>query len=168
MQGSRVDGGQQPFWAPDVAAARWRFDERHRNLYPWGDHPWVHLPRLEPRSEISSLVRFQSVFFLLQICPMSMCCISGAFRSPRAILSCVMIVYFESEVLPREESSTSRNREQGRSTKDPIAATLRNASSLTLASLRAIRASLGPVAAGKPGARKVHVLVSLLFCRLLC
>ncbi|CAN0158629.1 unnamed protein product [Pylaiella littoralis] len=86
----------------------------------------------------------------------------AACRSTRAVLSSLMIVYHPSEVLTTEddggggdgavEGAASSGR--GRHKMDPVAAALRNASALLLASIKAVTASLGPVVAGAAGARK--------------
>lgn len=77
-------------------------------------------------------------------------------RSPRAVLSSVMVVYFQSEVLTvEEEGSTTGSQQHEQGGLDPPAAALRNSSALILASLRAVRAALDPVTAGIPGARQV-------------
>lgn len=77
-------------------------------------------------------------------------------RSPRAVLSSVMVVYFQSEVLTvEEEGSRTGSQPHGQGALDFPAAALWNSSALGLASLRAVRAALDPVTAGTPGARQV-------------
>ncbi|CAM9380192.1 unnamed protein product, partial [Ectocarpus sp. 8 AP-2014] len=85
-----------------------------------------------------------------------------AHISTRAVLSSLMIVYHPGEVLTAEgDDDESGGGEptpvEGVAAKkklDPVAAALRNASALLLASIKAVTAALGPVVSGEKGARK--------------